>query len=94
MTPFKIKVSVDHYESMNYQLKVGDKLYQKDKHGNHLEYAELISFDPAQNVWLGKTASMKSTPLAVKTLYISLLVVPFDQYLKKGDKNGFFSVKK
>lgn len=92
MTPFRVTISVEKYESLGYNLKAGDVLFHMDKIGHYFRYAELISYDEVKNIWIGKTASA-TTPISKVNTYISMMVVPFDQYVKKmGDKS--FSLKK
>lgn len=83
MNPFKIKVLVEQYEQMGYELKTGDTLYGKNWNGNYVLYGELIKFDTQLNCWLAKSAGLKSFPITKVKHYIELVVVPFDQYMKK-----------
>lgn len=83
MTPFKIKVTVEHYERMGYNLKVKDVLHLKRKDGNYVQYVELIGRDQSQNVWLGKTPTLKSVPVSLVDAYIEIVVIPFEQYTRK-----------
>lgn len=92
MTPFKIKISVDKYESMGYNLKAGDVIYHVDRLGHYTKYAELISYDEKQNVWIGKTASA-TAPITKVNGLIDITVIPFDQYLKKLNDKGFILKK-
>lgn len=90
MTPFKIKVSVDHYEEMGYKLKIKDILYCKKKDGRFDIYAELIDFDKKQNCWIGKAGSIKSLPVSTVNSYIEIVVIPFEQYTKKSSERATF----
>ena len=83
MTPFKIKVSISHYELMNYALKTGDTVYSKNKNGGYTIYGELINFDTKLDCWLAKSTNMKSFPISKIDHYIEIVVIPFDQYMKK-----------
>lgn len=89
MTPFKIKVTIDHYEMMKYNLKTGDTIYTKTKDGGYVVYAELINFDTKLQCWIAKNGNMKSFPISKIGHYIDLMVIPFDQYLKKMRDNSF-----
>lgn len=83
MTPFKVKVLIDHYEDMGYSLKTGDTLYAKNKEGNYVIYCQLIKFDTPSKCWLAKNANLKSFPVAKINHFIEMVVVPFEQYVKK-----------
>lgn len=89
MTPFKIKVSIDHYEQMGYALKTGDTIYTKIKDGNFTIYGELITFDTKTNCWVGKNATLKSFSITKVGHYIEIMVVPFEQYLNKMRQKSF-----
>lgn len=87
MTPFKIKVTIDQYENMGYQLKTGDTLYSKGRDGNYTVYCKLLNYDTKLNCWLAQGGSMKSFPATKVGHYIEIVVLPFEQYVRKlGDK--------
>lgn len=83
MSPFKTKVLVDHYELMGYILKSGDTLYAKSWNGNFVLYGELVKFDATTQCWYAKTNSTKTFPIKKVNHYIEIVVIPFDQYVKK-----------
>ncbi len=83
MTPFKVKVSVEHYENMGYELKVNDILYSKKNDGTHIIYCCLIKFDEKHKCWLGKSNTINNFPICKAKSYIEIVVIPFEQYRKK-----------
>jgi len=89
MNPFKTKVQIDYYESMGYELKTGDTLYSKNREGNYVVYGKLIKFDAPTKCWLAAGGNMKSFPITKVNHYIEIIVIPFDQYLKKMGEKGF-----
>jgi hypothetical protein len=88
MTPFKIKIQVDQYEKMGYVLKTGDTICQKNKDGNYAIHCELLKFDEKTKCWLGKGGSFKTFPVSMIDKYIEIIVIPFDQYIKKMKDKG------
>jgi hypothetical protein len=83
MNPFKIKILVDQYEQMGYELKTGDTLYEKNWNGNYVVYCELVKFDAPAKCWFARKNTAKTFPIRKQNRYIDIVVVPFDQYVKK-----------
>ena len=89
MTPFKTKILIDQYEHMGYALKTGDTLYTKKSDGNYAVYGELIKFDSEIKCWLAKCGSLRSFPISKINHFIEIVVIPFDQYVRKVSDKGF-----
>lgn len=89
MTPFKIKVLVSRYEDMGYVLKSGDTICHKNREGDYVFYCKLTKFDEKLKCWQGKTEAGKVVTVDRLNSHIEIVVIPFEQYLKKMKQSSF-----